>query len=115
MDRIPISCEPLCHILPHGSPLLAAEAVKVDSEVEKSLKSKWVDNHMSGFNKFVGFPIDDFEKECLAPFYRIEESRNQQKRAILHHKTTKSGMNGTRELRNLVSSVNYERKQLCCC
>jgi hypothetical protein len=74
VDKIPISCEPLCHILPHGSPLLAAEVVRVDGEVEKSPKSKWVDNHMSGFSKFVGFPIDDFEKECLALFRRIEES-----------------------------------------
>ena len=81
MDRIPISCEPLCHILPHGSPVLAAEAVKVDSEVEKSLKSKWVDNHMSGFSKFVGFPIDDFEKECLgrrsAVLKKAEINRNE--------------------------------------
>jgi hypothetical protein len=29
-------------------------------------------------------------------------------------KPSKSGMKGARELRNLVSSVNYERKQLCC-
>jgi hypothetical protein len=68
---------------------------------------------MSGFSKFVGFPIDEFEEECLALFQRIEERRNLQKSTISYRKSFKLGTKGTRELRNLVSSVNYERKQLC--
>ena len=96
-----------------GSPVLMVEECKVGGEVEISQKSKRVDRHMSGFSKFVGFPIDEFEEECLALFYRIEESRNLQKRNTSHRKTDKSGVKGSRELRNLVSSVNYERKQLC--
>jgi hypothetical protein len=46
-------------------------------------------------------------------FRRIEESRKQQKRNNTLQKPSKSGMKGARELRNLVSSLNYERKQLC--
>jgi hypothetical protein len=113
VDCSPICCEPLCKLLPPGSPVLMVEECKVGGEVEISQKSKRVDRHMSGFSKFVGFPIDEFEEECLALFHRIEESRNLQKRNTSHRKTAKSGVKGTRELRNLVSSVNYERKQLC--
>jgi hypothetical protein len=69
---------------------------------------------MSGFSKYVGFPINEFEEECLALFQRIEERRKLQKKIVMICKITKSGTKGTRELRNLVSSVNYERKQLCC-
>ena len=56
--------------------------VKAVGSVEKSPKSKWVDNHMSGFSKYVGFPIDEFETECLALFWCIEESWNQQKSQV---------------------------------
>ena len=111
--KAPFSCEPLCQVIPHGSPLRTVEAMKAVDSLEKSPKSKWVDNHMT-FNKYVGFPIDEFEEECLALFRRIEECRNQQKRANMHRKTAKSGRKGTRELHNLVSFVNYERNQLCC-
>ena len=89
--------------------------VKAVGSVEKSPKSKWVDNHMSGFCKYVGFPIDEFKTECLALFWCIEERWNKQKRANMHRKTAKSGRKDTRELLNLVSSVNYKKNQLCCC
>uniref|UniRef100_A0A2N9H9T4 Reverse transcriptase domain-containing protein n=1 Tax=Fagus sylvatica TaxID=28930 RepID=A0A2N9H9T4_FAGSY len=73
--------------------------------VVKASKSKWSDTKMSGFSKYVGFLIDDFEEECLALFMRIEESRELQKRANLSRKTTKSGMKGTCELRNLETKL----------
>lgn len=70
----PIFCEPLCQLNPPGFPTLGVEEITVGSEVEISQKSKRVDRHMSGFSKFVGFPIDEFEEECLALFHRIEAS-----------------------------------------
>ena len=73
LDRSPLSCEPLCQVLPLGSLLLTVADVKAVDSLEKSPKSKWVDNHMT-FNKYVGFPIDEFETECLALFWCIEES-----------------------------------------
>ena len=82
LDRSPLSCEPLCQVLPLGSLLLTVADVKAVGGVEKSPKSKWVDNHMSGFSKYVGFPIDEFETECLALFWCIEESWNQQKSQV---------------------------------
>ena len=113
VDCSPIACELLGHFLPPGSPPVAVVVRKGEGEVVKSQKSKRVDRHMSGFIKFVSFPMDDFEEEFLALFQRIEESRNLQKRATMQQKSSKSGLKGTRELRNLVSSVNYKRKQLC--
>lgn len=45
------------------------------TDIVKASKSKWSDTKMSGFSKYVGFLIDDFEEECLALFMHIEESR----------------------------------------
>uniref|UniRef100_A0A2N9EBT0 Reverse transcriptase domain-containing protein n=1 Tax=Fagus sylvatica TaxID=28930 RepID=A0A2N9EBT0_FAGSY len=80
-----VECEP------QNLPLVVFD-VKAVGNVEKSPKSKWVDNYMSGFSKYVGFPIDEFEMECFALFRCIEESRNQQKRANMHRKTAKSAV-----------------------
>jgi hypothetical protein len=111
VDYSPIVCEPPCKLLLPGSPSRVVEDCRVNGEVELHQNSKREDQHMSGFSKFVGFPIDEFEEECLPLFQRIEERQNLQKGTI--RKSAKSGMKGTRELRNLVSSVNYERKRLC--
>ena len=110
-DQSTIYCEPLCQILPTGSSLLA-----IDSQQAPAPKkpTKWSDNKMSGFSKYVGFPIDEFEEKCLALFQRIEESEKLQRKTATIRKITKSSTKGTRELRNLDSSMNYERKQLCC-
>lgn len=70
-DRSAMYCEPLCQILPIGSSLSATDS----QVVVKKKVTKWSDNKMSGFSKYVGFPIDEFEEECLALFQRIEESR----------------------------------------
>jgi hypothetical protein len=113
VDGSPLVCEPLCQLLPSGSSPLAVEDHEVGGEVELHQNSKMVDRHMCGFSKFVGFLIDEFEEECLALFQRIEERRNLQKSTTSYRKPSKFGTKGTRELRNLVSSVNYERKQLC--
>ncbi|GMY09181.1 hypothetical protein FCV25MIE_04420 [Fagus crenata] len=83
VDCSPIACEPLGSFLPPGSPLVSVVVCKGEGEVVKSQKSKRVDRHMSGFSKFVGFPIDDFEGECLALFQSIKESRNLQKRTTM--------------------------------
>jgi hypothetical protein len=83
VDCSPIACEPLGSFLPPGSPLVSVVVCKGEGEVVKSQKSKRVDRHMSGFSKFVGFPIDDFEGECLALFQSIEESWNLQKRTTM--------------------------------
>ncbi len=83
VDCSPIVYEPLCKLLPPRSPPQAVEGCSGSGEVDLHQNSKRVDWHMSGFNKFVGFPIDEFEEECLALFQRIEERRNLQKGTIL--------------------------------
>ena len=76
VDCSPIVCEPICKLLPPGSLPWVVEGCRGSGEVELYQNSRRVDRHMSGFSKFVGFPIVEFEEECLALFQRIEERRN---------------------------------------
>jgi hypothetical protein len=50
----------------------------------------------------------------LALLRRIEASRSRNKSALGPRKLC-SGIKGARELRNLVSTVNYEGRQRECC
>ena len=74
--------------------------------------SQWVAYHMNMFRKQVGVSIKGHEVECLALLHKIEVDRKPKKTTTSVRKTARKG---TRELRNLVSSVNYGGKQLSSC
>jgi hypothetical protein len=61
----------------------------------------------------VGFPVERYEQECLALLQRIEAERYKMKNTTGSCRTTASGLKGARELRNLISSMNYEGRQTC--
>ena len=77
--------------------------------------SVWVKRMVKGFGKFVGFPIDSCEKQCIAFFQKLEEVWEKQAAAgsSLRHtnSSTKKGMR--RELKILVSIVNYDGQSGC--
>jgi hypothetical protein len=50
--------------------------------------------------------------ECLALLHKIEEDR---KPRVNSKGVRRTASKGSRELRNLASSVNYDGKQLICC
>ena len=64
------------------------------------------------FRKQVGVSIKGHETECLALLRKIEASR---KPIGPSSRVRKTATKGSRELRNLVSSVNYDSKQVVCC
>ena len=62
----------------------------------------------------VGFPIDVHEQECLALLQKIEAYRFAKKEKEGPRRISVSGKKGSRELRRLVSTVNYDSRQPVC-
>jgi hypothetical protein len=77
-----------------------------------SQPSSWVVWHMNKFRKQIGVSIKGHEVECLALLHKIEENR---KPRVNSKGVRRTASKGSRELRNLASSVNYDGKQLICC
>ena len=101
----PLSRTPLCVV----EPTMTRLGDGVDALTQPS---KWVDKQMNKLRKQVGVSIQSHEAECLALLRKIEADRNSTGPAP---GTKKKSAKGSRELRNLLSSVNYDGKQLVCC
>ena len=110
-DSSPI---PLLSITPFGLPLTAKlncgiEVVGCESILDIS---RWVKNKLPGFSKLVGLPLNCHEKLCIALLQSIEKETEAVK--AMNKKVTPSRKvvifkdKGKRELRNLLSSVNYD-------
>jgi hypothetical protein len=96
----PLRCEPLAMVVPPGP----SECVN-GSIVEPSV---WVKQRHRGFCKLVGFPIESHEQKSLALLQRIEASRFANKDKVGSRRPSASAKKGSRELRRLISSVNYD-------
>ena len=74
--------------------------------------SGWVKHRILGFSKLVGLFMSRLEKLCIALLQRLESE--MEAADVLHRevsgnrKVVKFKNKGRRELRNLVSSVNYD-------
>uniref|UniRef100_A0A2N9GEV9 TIR domain-containing protein n=1 Tax=Fagus sylvatica TaxID=28930 RepID=A0A2N9GEV9_FAGSY len=97
----PLDCVPLALIMPSG--------VASDLNDQVLEPSQWVKGRHKAFCKLVGFPIESHEQECLALLQRIEADRFTKKSTSVSHR--RQGVKGTRELRSLISSINYEGRQ----
>jgi hypothetical protein len=106
----PFSCTPIMMVEPTvSSPVIKLLGDGIDALYHPS---QWVAQQMNAFRKQVGVSIRGHEAECLALLRKIEADRKPKKINTSIRKTTRKG---TRELRNLVSSVNYGGKQVSCC
>ena len=74
--------------------------------------SNWVKNRIPSFSKVIGLSMNCHEKLCVAYLQRLEREMtviNQQwKKAASIQKVASSMGKGKRELRNLISTVNYD-------
>ena len=74
----------------------------------------WVKHRILGFSKLVGLSLTQHEKLCITLLQRLESEMEAAN--VLHRKATgskkvaKSKNKGCRELQNLISSVNYDRR-----
>ena len=74
--------------------------------------SNWVKNRIPGFSKVIGLPMNCHEKLCIAYLQRPEREmtviNQQRKKAAANQKVASSTGKGKRELRNLITTVNYD-------
>ena len=99
----PLRCEPLA--------MIGSTGHEHGAYVESSV---WVKQRHQGFCKLVGFPIESHEQECLALLQRIEADRFLHKEKGGARRQPPSGTKGARELRRLVSTVNYDGRHPVC-
>ena len=103
----PISCEPLLMV---GLSEFCSPTTRVVEGVDALAQpSKWVSKHMNLFRQEIGVSIKGHESECLALLMRLDKDG---KPKLASSCGKKSGKKGVRELKNLVSSVNYGAKEL---
>ena len=74
--------------------------------------SGWVKHRIPGFSKLVRLLMIQHEKLCIALLQRLETKMKAtnvlHRKVIGSQKVAKSKHKGCRELRNLISSVNYD-------
>jgi hypothetical protein len=104
----PLTCEPLAVVAPPNVSVAPRKPHSLD-------RSTWVNTQYKGICELMGFPLESHEQQCLALLRRIEAARFIKKGEVGSRKMVVSGTKGARELRNLVSSVNYEGRQRVSC
>ena len=107
-------CNPLIIIAP---PELALSEEVHDGTKVMGLGSKldvsnWVRHRIPGFGKLVGLPISPHEWLCIAHLQRLEREMEEnnllQRKATVNRKVVTPTGRGKRDLRNLISFVNYD-------
>ena len=107
----PLVYEPLAKIVPMGFSEFTDQYSGDVLALEEAM-SLWVEEKYRDFGELVGMPITGFEAECIALLRRIDAERKKGRQTPGPRKPTKSTKKGTRELRNLISMVNYEGKKV---
>ena len=105
LDSVEPDEEPQSHLI--CTPLAILDLL----DTKGSERSKWVNRQYRGICKLMGFPIDSHEQQCLDLLRCIEATRATKKRDMGSQKVIPAGSKGIRELKNLVSFVNYNGKQ----
>ena len=73
--------------------------------------SNWVKHRLPVFSKMMGLSLGRHEEKCIKPLQGLEreiEATNLLNRKDAAHRKAVSKDKGKRELRNLISSVNYD-------
>ena len=73
--------------------------------------SNWVKHRLPSFSKMMGLSLGRHEKRCIMLLQRLEteiEAAKLVHRKDAAHRKAVSKVKGKRELRNLISSVNYD-------
>ncbi|GMY04854.1 hypothetical protein FCV25MIE_00092, partial [Fagus crenata] len=107
----PIVCKPLAKIAPLGFSKFTDQYLGDVLALEEAM-SLWVEQKYKDFGELVGMLIAGFEAECIALLCRIDAERKKGRHTLGPCKPTRSVKKGTRELRNLISTVNYGGKKV---
>ena len=101
---------PLAQLDPNGGlDLVTEEGDPDDISMGDDLEPLvWVSKMIKGFVKFVGFPFDSCERQCVDFFQQLEKVWEKQAGASSLRRTDSSSTKGMRELWNLISTINYD-------
>ena len=106
----PLSCTPLDRIDPLDFTAFTQEYTGDILALEEAM-SVWVEQRYKGFKKLVGMDLLGFEDECICLLHRIDTERKRMRSTAGPRYTKGSVTKGKRELRNLISLVNYEGRK----
>ena len=98
-------CTPLLTVIPLGMALSMevhneSEVLDISGMLDVS---KWVKNRIPSFSRVIGLSVNHHEKLCIAYLQRLESEM-----VVINQKVAFSLGKGKRELRNLISTVNYD-------
>ena len=107
------SSSPLMSINPLGVVVTAELNSNIEvRRFDNTLKvSNWVKHRLPSFSKMMGLSLGRHEKRCIMLLQRLEaeiEATKLVHRKDAAHQKTVSKDKGKRELRNLISSINYD-------
>ena len=105
-----LECDPLSRWEPNDLSELvlvqdSSEGIQV---MESGSQSNWVSQLMKKFCNMVGFPIVKHEAQCLALFRLLEQECLKVIDVGMPKRPANTGSRGLRELKGLISNVNYE-------
>ena len=105
-----LECSPLSKWDPNHHKELEVIQEGGEGEVRGSAVKnlKWVYSLMKNFYRIVGFPIVKHEDQCLAMFYFLEQDCVDVVSVRSSKGIVKSKQKGLRELKGLISSINYD-------
>ncbi len=105
-DEAPLEKEPLASLVPTGfsDHLLNLGFAKEDRDMPNP--SVWAEENYQEFGAFLGVSYEGYEEEIISLLKAIDARRSQQTRD--NGKIAKSGGKGSRELKSLITTVNYE-------
>jgi hypothetical protein len=107
----PLSCVPLDRLDPIDF-YVFTQNYTGDAFSLEEVMSVWVEQKYKGFSKLVGMAMKGFENECISLLRRIDTERKRMRQMTCPRGPTEMAKKGKRELRNLISSVNYEGRKV---
>jgi hypothetical protein len=104
----PLSISPLA-----VAPPQADEVHKIKGHGSTNGVSQWVDENLKAFGELVGTSFEGYEEEVIALLVSIEARRNQHQPPTCDNRSArKKGTKGSRELKGLISSINYDSRAI---
>uniref|UniRef100_A0A2N9FZM9 Reverse transcriptase domain-containing protein n=1 Tax=Fagus sylvatica TaxID=28930 RepID=A0A2N9FZM9_FAGSY len=106
----PIRVEPLVVVLPLGLEHSGNEAARSSGSAGR-MPSEWVIRKQKGVGKVLGASYEGYEQTVTELLMDIEARYLQRKAGLVDsRRPSSSGRKGSRELKGLISSVNYESR-----
>jgi hypothetical protein len=106
-DLVPLNVEPLAVAFPDGVESHGVQA----TEIIGSQTSDWVQRRQKAIGKVLGANYEGYEQAVTVLLMDIEARHLQRKASMAGlQKPMSSGRKGSRELKRLASSINYEAR-----